>query len=159
MHTAISAVIELVNELYRHADADPAARRFATATAASLLFPFAPHLAAEVYERLTGRRVWEEPWPAADLAMLQTDTFELVVQINGKVRDRVTAPTGRATGGARAPRARVARRQVAARRARDREGDRRARQAGQHRSCASASRGRPRPVLRLGTCPRSSPHI
>jgi leucyl-tRNA synthetase len=93
-NTAISAVMELVNEIYRHRDADVAARRFATATAASLLFPFAPHLGCEVYELLTGRRVWEEPWPTADLAMLQADTFELVCQVNGKVRDRVTAPTG-----------------------------------------------------------------
>ena len=80
--------------IYRHPDADPAARRFATATAASLLFPFAPHLGAEVYEQLTGRRVWEEPWPDADTAMLQAETFELVCQVNGKVRDRVIAPTG-----------------------------------------------------------------
>jgi leucyl-tRNA synthetase len=93
-NTAIAAIMELVNEIYRHADAGPAARRFATATAASLLFPFAPHLGAEVYERLTGRRVWEEPWPDADLAMLTAETFELVCQVNGKVRDRVTAPTG-----------------------------------------------------------------
>ena len=93
-NTAIAAVMELVNEIYRHPDADPAARRFATATAASLVFPFAPHLGAEVYEQLTGRRVWEEPWPDADPAMLQAETFELVCQVNGKVRDRVTAPTG-----------------------------------------------------------------
>jgi leucyl-tRNA synthetase len=95
-NTAIAAVMELVNEIYRHAEADPAARRFATATAASLLSPFAPHLGAEVYEQLTGRRVWEEPWPDADPAMLQADTFELVCQVNGKVRDRVMARTGAA---------------------------------------------------------------
>jgi leucyl-tRNA synthetase len=93
-NTAIAAIMELVNELYRHPDADPQSRSFATATAASLVFPFAPHLGAEVYERLTGRRVWEEPWPAPDPAMLQADTFELVCQVNGKVRDRVSAPTG-----------------------------------------------------------------
>jgi leucyl-tRNA synthetase len=93
-NTAIAAVMELVNELYRHPEADLKARRFATATAASLLFPFAPHLGSEIYERLTGLPVWEEPWPAADPAMLQSDTFELVVQVNGKVRDRVEAPTG-----------------------------------------------------------------
>jgi leucyl-tRNA synthetase len=92
-NTAIAAIMELVNEVYRFPEADPAARRFATATAASLLFPFAPHLGAEVYEQLTGKRVWEEPWPDADPAMLQADTFELVCQVNGKVRDRVTAPT------------------------------------------------------------------
>ncbi len=95
-NTAIAAIMELVNEIYRYPDADPAARRFATAAAASLLFPFAPHLGAEVYEMLTGRRVWEEPWPAPDPAMLQADTFELVCMVNGKVRDRVIAPSGAA---------------------------------------------------------------
>jgi len=93
-NTAIAAVMELVNEIYRHTEAEPATRRFATATAASLVFPFAPHLGAEVYELLTGRRVWDEPWPDADPAMLQAETFELVCQINGRVRDRVSAPTG-----------------------------------------------------------------
>jgi leucyl-tRNA synthetase len=93
-NTAISAVIELVNELYVQRDADLEARRFATATAASLIFPFAPHLGSEVFERLTGELVWEQPWPAADAAMLRADTFELVCQVNGKVRDRVSAPTG-----------------------------------------------------------------
>jgi leucyl-tRNA synthetase len=93
-NTAIAAIMELVNEVYRHPEADPAARRFATATAASLVFPFAPHLGAEVYELLTGRRVWDEPWPAPDPAMLQSDSFQLVCQVNGKVRDRVEAPTG-----------------------------------------------------------------
>ena len=86
--------MELVNEIYLHRDADREARRFAVATAASLVFPFAPHLGSEVYEMLTGARVWEEPWPEADAAMLQTDTFQLVCQVNGKVRDRVEAPTG-----------------------------------------------------------------
>lgn len=93
-NTAIAAIMELVNEIYRHPDAEPAARRFATATAASLLFPFAPHLGSEVYEQLTGLRVWEEPWPDADPDMLQAETFELVCQVNGKVRDRVAAPSG-----------------------------------------------------------------
>jgi leucyl-tRNA synthetase len=95
-NTAISAVMELVNELThpRNADAELEARRFATAIAASLVFPFAPHLGAEVYEMICGRRVWEEPWPDADPAMLIADTFELVCQVNGKVRDRVRAATG-----------------------------------------------------------------
>jgi leucyl-tRNA synthetase len=93
-NTAVAAVMELVNEIYRHPEADLDARRFAVATAASLVFPFAPHLGSEVYELLTGRAVWEEPWPAADPAMLQADTFELVCQVNGRVRDRVQAPTG-----------------------------------------------------------------
>ena len=97
-NTAISAVMELVNEIYAQKDAfygddaGAAQVRFATATAASLIFPFAPHLGAEVYELVTGRRVWEEPWPDADPALLTADTFELVVQVNGKLRDRVEAP-------------------------------------------------------------------
>ncbi len=66
--------------------------RFATATAASLIFPFAPHLGSEVYERLTGERVWEQPWPQADPALLASDTVTLIVQVNGKLRDRIEAP-------------------------------------------------------------------
>jgi leucyl-tRNA synthetase len=97
-NTAISAVMELVNDAYRLKDGlygDPggeAALRFATATAASLIFPFAPHLGTEVFERLTGERVWERPWPEADPALLATDTVTLIVQVNGKLRDRVEAP-------------------------------------------------------------------
>ncbi len=94
-NTAISAVIELVNDAYRLKDGlygDPAgvaAVRFATATAASLIFPFAPHLGAELWERLEGGRVWERPWPKADPELLAKDTFALVVQVNGKLRDRI----------------------------------------------------------------------
>jgi leucyl-tRNA synthetase len=91
-NTAIAAVMELVNEGYRHREtAGDAALHFATATAASLIFPFAPHCGAEVYEMLTGDRVWEQPWPAAEPAMLERDTVEVVVQVNGRLRDRVQA--------------------------------------------------------------------
>jgi leucyl-tRNA synthetase len=68
--------------------------RFALLTANSLLFPFAPHTAADAYEALTGRRVWEEAWPAAEQRYLERETYELVCQVNGKVRDRVEAPAG-----------------------------------------------------------------
>jgi len=97
-NTVISAVMELVNESYRLKDGlygtpgGTEAVRFATAAAASLIFPFAPHLGAEVYERLTGERVWEQPWPHADPDLLTSDTVTLVVQVNGKLRDRIEAP-------------------------------------------------------------------
>jgi leucyl-tRNA synthetase len=97
MHTAIAAVMELLNDAYRLKDdlyGDPqgeAAVRFATATAASLIFPFAPHLGAEVYEWLTGERVWEVPWPQADPDLLVSETVTLVVQVNGKRRDQIEA--------------------------------------------------------------------
>jgi leucyl-tRNA synthetase len=95
-NTAIAAIMELTNTCSKavndQGNPDPQALRFALATANSLLLPFAPHAASDGYERLTGRRVWEEPWPVADLAYLTTDTIEIVCQVNGKVRDRVTAP-------------------------------------------------------------------
>ena len=92
-NTAIAAVMELVNEIYRRRDSVPASHvRFAVATAGSLIFPFAPHLGTEVYERMTGRRVWEEPWPQADPALLVGDEIQLVIQLNGKLIDRLPAP-------------------------------------------------------------------
>ncbi|HKO36835.1 MAG TPA: leucine--tRNA ligase [Solirubrobacterales bacterium] len=97
-NTVISAVMELVNDAYRLKDGlygspeGGAAVRFATATSASLIFPFAPHLGSEVYERLVGGRVWEQPWPQADPDLLLSDTVTLVVQVNGKLRDRIEAP-------------------------------------------------------------------
>ena len=97
LNTAIAAVMELDNEIYRlkdglYGDSEGAACvRFATATAASLIFPFAPHLGSEVYEMLTGDRVWEQPWPQADPAALETELVTYVVQVNGKLRDRIEA--------------------------------------------------------------------
>jgi leucyl-tRNA synthetase len=95
-NTAIAAVMELVNEVTpaKRGSAAPGSVRFALATAASLLAPFAPHVSADAYELLTGERVWEQPWPVADPAWLEADSFELVCQVNGKIRDRVPAPTG-----------------------------------------------------------------
>jgi leucyl-tRNA synthetase len=91
-NTAIAAVMELLNDCSRLRDAvAPDTLRFALATAASLLFPFAPHACADVYDLLTGERVWEQPWPEAEEALLERDTYELVCQVNGKVRDRVQA--------------------------------------------------------------------
>ena len=91
-NTAIAAVMELLNDCSRLREtAQPDTLRFALGTAASLLFPFAPHVCADIYEMLTGERVWEQPWPQAEEALLESDTYELVCQVNGKVRDRVQA--------------------------------------------------------------------
>jgi leucyl-tRNA synthetase len=88
--------MELVNEIYLAKDdpAQAAAVRFATETAVSLIQPYAPHIACELWERLGHERLWEQPWPEADSALLQRETFDLVVQVNGKVRDRVTVSVG-----------------------------------------------------------------
>ena len=92
-NTAIAAVMELVNELSKAGPDDPAAR-FAAETAVSLLQPYAPHVAEELWERLGHERLWEQPWPEADPSQLVRDTFELVVQVNGKVRDRFEVDVG-----------------------------------------------------------------
>jgi leucyl-tRNA synthetase len=93
-NTPIAAVMELVNELSKAPD-DPAAR-FAAETAVSVLQPWTPHVAEELWEGVLGHdsRLWESPWPVAEEAMLQRDTIELVLQVNGKVRDRVHVPAG-----------------------------------------------------------------
>ncbi len=89
-NTAIAAVMELVNDVVDDPSAPGA--RFAVETAVSLIQPAAPHIAEELWERLGHARLWEEPWPVADPALLQRETFELVVQVNGKVRDRLEVP-------------------------------------------------------------------
>jgi leucyl-tRNA synthetase len=89
-NTPIAAVIELVNEISKAPD-DPAAL-FAVETAVSLIQPYAPHIAEELWQRLGRERLWDEPWPQADPSLLERDTFELVVQVNGKVRDRMEVP-------------------------------------------------------------------
>jgi leucyl-tRNA synthetase len=94
-NTVIAAVMELVNETYRLRDElagspeGAACLRFAVATAASLIQPFAPHLAAEVFERMTTERVWEQAWPEADSEMLKSDMVTLAIQVNGKVRGQI----------------------------------------------------------------------
>jgi leucyl-tRNA synthetase len=82
--------MELVNEIGRSPD-EPGAR-FAAETAVSLIQPYAPHIAEELWERLGYSRLWEADWPVADPSLLERETFELVVQVNGKVRDRIEVP-------------------------------------------------------------------
>jgi leucyl-tRNA synthetase len=91
-HTPIAALMELVNELGGAVDAPDA--RFAAETAVSLIQPYAPHLAEELWTVLGHERLWEQPWPEADESQLVRKTFELVVQVNGKVRDRFEVDVG-----------------------------------------------------------------
>jgi leucyl-tRNA synthetase len=91
-HTPIAALMELVNELGGAVDAPDA--RFAAETAVSLIQPYAPHMAEELWTVLGHERLWEAPWPEADESQLVRETFELVVQVNGKVRDRFQVDAG-----------------------------------------------------------------
>jgi leucyl-tRNA synthetase len=91
-NTAIAAVMELVNELSR----DPAGpdSRFAAETVVSLIQPYAPHVSEELWGMLGHARLWEAPWPVADPGLLAVDTVEVVVQVNGKIRDRLQVAAG-----------------------------------------------------------------
>ena len=96
-HTAISAIQELVNQATRDAGDGsldtPAGHRalhHAARTTVSLLFPFAPHMTSELWERMGyGQHLYREAWPTVDPAFLVTDTVTVVIQVNGKLRDRV----------------------------------------------------------------------
>jgi leucyl-tRNA synthetase len=93
-NTAIAALMELTNDCSRalQEGIDRSTATFALSTAASLLLPFAPHIASECYYHLTGEHVWKQPWPEPDEALLKTETIELVCQVNGKVRGHISVP-------------------------------------------------------------------
>jgi leucyl-tRNA synthetase len=86
-NTAIASLMEYANTLTGGAVAAD------LEALALLLSPFAPHLAEEMWERL-GRPglACRRPWPKADAALLVESSVEYPVQINGKVKDRVTVP-------------------------------------------------------------------
>jgi leucyl-tRNA synthetase len=100
-NTAISAVMELVNALqdFEGTSADTVARsersalvREAVETTLLLLGPVCPHIAEELWATLGHpRSLFMEPWPAADPDALQRKEVEIVVQVDGKVRSRLTA--------------------------------------------------------------------
>ncbi len=95
-NTAIARMMELVNELSRLRET-PVVRmpvwREALETLVLLLAPGAPHIAEELWERL-GKpySVHLQAWPTYDPALAAEETVELVVQVNGRVRDRVVVP-------------------------------------------------------------------
>ncbi|MBC7289221.1 MAG: class I tRNA ligase family protein, partial [Armatimonadetes bacterium] len=102
LNTAVSAMMELTNELARFVDTlspDDEAGRLVFSEAVDslilLLSPFAPHIADELWERLGhDKTTWEETWPTHDEAVAAEEVITIVVQVNGKVRDRIEVPAG-----------------------------------------------------------------
>ncbi len=95
-NTAISAVMELVNEAYRYRESVPrqeqdgALLRELAEKLTLLLAPFAPHLAEELWEMLGHREsVHLQAWPAYDPAALVAERITIVLQVDGKVRGRL----------------------------------------------------------------------
>ncbi|MCL6580969.1 MAG: leucine--tRNA ligase [Firmicutes bacterium] len=100
-NTAVSAVMELVNDLYRYRETVPPERRSPAVVREVLdklvlvLAPFAPHITEELWKVLGHTlSVHEERWPAWDEALVRAEEVEVAVQVNGKLRDRVTVPAG-----------------------------------------------------------------
>jgi leucyl-tRNA synthetase len=98
LNTAVAAFHELVNEIHRlepavNEGAGLVALREAIETLVLLMSPFAPHVCEEMWLRLgqEGGLV-KHPWPLADAAVAREDSVELAVQVNGKVRGRITVP-------------------------------------------------------------------
>ena len=80
-NTAVAALMEYVNELYKQGASEED-----LIVLAKLLKPFAPHLASEMLEKLNS----DDEWPTWDNKYLATDTVEIIVQVNGKLRAKLT---------------------------------------------------------------------
>jgi leucyl-tRNA synthetase len=97
-NTAVAACREFVNELYSYVQSDEgacaASLAFAVDTLLKLMAPMTPHITAELWEQRhgPGTTVHDQPWPVADPEMVQVETETMVVQVNGKLRDRLTVP-------------------------------------------------------------------
>ena len=97
-NTAIAAMMELTNATYDYRNSvasgarDVALERDVAETLTLLLAPFAPHMAEELWRVELGRAdsVHREPWPAFDAGAAAADEVELAVQVNGKVRGKIT---------------------------------------------------------------------
>jgi leucyl-tRNA synthetase len=105
-NTAISAAMELTNDLYAFVDqlggrpVEPGSRaagvlRFTFDSLVRVLAPMTPHLCEELWERMGHRRsVFETPMPKADPEYVTEETYDLVIQINSKIRAREAVPFG-----------------------------------------------------------------
>ncbi len=93
-NTAIAELMKLSNAMASHLEGcSDAVATEAAGTLLVLLAPFAPHLAAELWQQLGGSgSVHEQPWPAVDTSALVRDTIPLVIQIKGKVRGNLEVP-------------------------------------------------------------------
>jgi leucyl-tRNA synthetase len=98
-NTAVAALMEWVNAMYEVFNALKPGERSAALDEAvenlvQVIAPFAPHLADELWNNGLGRSgfLYKHPWPAADPNLARNEEITLVVQVNGKVRDKLTAP-------------------------------------------------------------------
>ncbi|MGH9245124.1 MAG: leucine--tRNA ligase [Acidimicrobiales bacterium] len=87
-NTAVAAFMEFTNLLYKRGST-----AFAIDSLLLLMAPMAPHLTAELWERRhPGEHIHDKSWPVAAADLARVDTVTMVVQLNGKVRDRLEVP-------------------------------------------------------------------
>jgi len=103
-NTAISAVMELVNEMYRLlpekrgegvTDSTAKVLRFAAEASVQMIYAMTPHVCEEMWQKLGhSTTLLETPFPEHDEALLRTDEVSVVVQVNGKLRGSISVPAG-----------------------------------------------------------------
>ena len=90
-NTAISSIMELVNEIYQNLDAEITE---AVKTVVILLSPFVPHMCEEMWQRLGNKEsILQTEWLKYDERFLQEEIITIVIQVNGKLRSKVEVPT------------------------------------------------------------------
>ena len=95
-NTAISSLMELVNAMHAFQD-KPINANLARELARDLLLmlaPFVPHIAAELWSKFFAGDVHKQNWPTFDAQAIVEEEVEIVIQINGKVRDRLKVAVG-----------------------------------------------------------------
>ena len=94
-NTAVAAFMEFTNTLYRWIQSEDGGHvevlKSAVDTLLLVMAPATPHFSAELWEIRNSSHIHKESWPKADKSKIQSDTVTLVVQINGKLKDRIEA--------------------------------------------------------------------
>lgn len=97
-NTAISFIMELVKGIYHYTsegEVDVEVLREAVVAAVQLLAPYAPFITEELWSAMGGEgSVHDQPWPGYDEDLARPEEITMIVQVNGKVRDRITVPVG-----------------------------------------------------------------
>ncbi len=94
-NTAIASIMELVNEMYKYKNGDINLPLFnkAIETLLTLLDPFSPHIAEELWSQLGHEdRLYNRAWPVCDESALVKDEVQVILQINGKLKDKLMLP-------------------------------------------------------------------
>ncbi|MGL4483902.1 MAG: class I tRNA ligase family protein, partial [Anaerovoracaceae bacterium] len=96
-NTAISSIMEMVNEMYKYKakeNINGGLFSYSISSLVLMLAPFTPHLAEELWQEIGGAgSVHAAAWPTFDEGALSTDEVEIVVQINGKVKEKINIPS------------------------------------------------------------------